>query len=276
MLDQTVIVLSRRSRHWCQEALCCFLCSMSSTSVIDHINRNVAPKPGFSSFFILPQLSISFQRWSVERGCRCKRALSQCARGHLNGPVLSCSALGLLWSWGALIHSQITSNCLAFFFWACLLTGAFTSTAENIKARQVTPPPVKTHIFATYLPGSSVDSSLLAMPARWHLQISAGQKRKKRVFLSLSYGLSYNTWDHGNYRLVKLTAQRFPALSAVYSHRLPFNHWLFNLINHSGGKIITVSSLPGVGVGGPQCSWGGHCRQAFAVLNKHRAVMLHA
>lgn len=56
---------------------------------------------------------------------------------------------------------------------------------------------------------------------------------------------------------MKLTAQRFPALSAVYSLRRPFNHCLFNLINHSGGKIITASSLSGAVVvgGGTPALW---------------------
>lgn len=41
------------------------------------------------------------------------------------------------------------------------------------------PPPVKTHTFTTYLLGSGVDRSLLAMPACWQLQISAGGKKEK-------------------------------------------------------------------------------------------------
>lgn len=105
--------------------------------VIDSINRKKnGSRPEI--FFFAPGVvrlscpsTLTLNCW---KGCRCKRALSQCGWCMLNGPVHSSRVRGLLWNWGALIHSQITSNCLKqklSLSWACLLTGPFAFTAEN-------------------------------------------------------------------------------------------------------------------------------------------------
>lgn len=110
----------------------------------------------------------------------------------LNGPVYTRRVPGLLWSWGALINSQITSNCHKqkfSLFLSTFVDRSFYSCNWKYKGPPSSPSCRKTHTYhtiTTSLPGSSVDCSLLAMPARWHLQISTGQKRK-RGRPSLSY-----------------------------------------------------------------------------------------
>lgn len=63
----------------------------------DIVNRNTTPKVKvFFFFFFLAHFSINMQNSNVERGCRCKRALSQCVCRSFKQGGAFAQAAGLI------------------------------------------------------------------------------------------------------------------------------------------------------------------------------------
>lgn len=134
--------------------------------------------------------SINLLHWCADRnpGVNVRR---RSVAGSLKGPVHTCRVQGSLWCWGALIGSQITSNCLKqklSLSGSCLLTGPFTSTAENIKTRQE-PPPEKTHTHThtAHLPPTSLAVLRTAPSSPCQLADTyrlAQDKRRKKASVS--------------------------------------------------------------------------------------------
>lgn len=150
----------------------------------DIVNRNTTPKVKFFSLICRTQML----KGDAGVNVHCRSVFA----AVLNRAVHSRRLQGSLWSWRALIHSQITSNCfeqsiafLEHFCWQALL-----HDRRKYQGPPNPPPPkslkdTHTHRICHFTSLAVVWIAL--MPARWHLQISVGHKKKgkeKRVSVS--------------------------------------------------------------------------------------------
>lgn len=155
----------------------------------DIVNRNTTPKVKFFSLICRTQML----KGDAGVNVHCRSVFA----AVLNRAVHSRRLQGSLWSWRALIHSQITSNCfeqsiafLEHFCWQALL-----HDRRKYQGPPNPPPPQlpkrHTHIaFATLPPWQLCGLLSCQLADTCRLAWDTKKKEKKRGCLSLSYSPS--------------------------------------------------------------------------------------